>query len=164
MAFGSATSAVTVVDSSTSVNVHCDGVTLTLPVTSDLYSWNQVDVVFEPSESSLQAFLTKPDGSLHVAKATVTTHPFLSSGQLVIGQSVADFPVTFPVEKYFKGIVDEVRVFTRPNNPAVILQNWGVAVSANTPDLLYGWAFTEGVGLKSSDLKVKRQQHFSMRQ
>ena len=51
----------------------------------------------------------------------------------------------------FIGYIDEVRIWSRPHNPAIVKKNWRVIIDSDTSDISHSWTFNEGIGLIAYD-------------
>ncbi len=63
----------------------------------------------------------------------------------------AGLPVQMPNE-YFKGRIDEVRLWNYPRTPAEIAASWNRTVGGGEPGLIARWNFDEGAGQAAHDL------------
>jgi hypothetical protein len=106
-------------------------------------TWNSVVKAEVVGSSKLSANIPEP-----VKELAMNLDVFTNGGTLTVGQIGAGVTTLAPIGQ-FNGYIDEIRMWTRPNNPSIVKNNWRKDVSEKTPDLFAAWSFSEGTGYLS---------------
>lgn len=114
--------------------------------------WNQVSLAIDRTNDRIQVYVTHDSGETTVKELAMNLDVFTNGGTLTVGQIGAGVTTLAPIGQ-FNGYIDEIRMWTRPNNPSIVKNNWRKDVSEKTPDLFAAWSFSEGTGYLSSDMK-----------
>ena len=117
----------------------------------ELHKWSQINLVWQKNIETLEIYVTSNLGKTVVKAVRLHSKIFLSSGTLTIG-ILGNIPneENFGI---FVGSIDEIRIWSRPHNPTIIVNNWKVKVSRDTVDVFRAWSLNDGVGPIASELK-----------
>ncbi|XP_053400320.1 uncharacterized protein LOC123558658 [Mercenaria mercenaria] len=123
---------------------HTTGLVLELDV------WNQISLAWRDNVGILEVYHTNNAGVTSVKVLSVSDAVFTSGGTLTLAQVTPGLNVDIAMG-VLKGYIDEVRVWSRPHNPTIIVNNFRVKVTSDTSDILYNWNFNEGVGFTAHE-------------
>ena len=115
--------------------------------------WNQISVVFDRSKLQLFVFVTFSSGLVQARKFNVTVDPFIAKGTFAIGMwQPASGSISVQPTNVFSGQIDEVCVWSRPFDYALVQQSWRANIQPNAPSLTNLWKFNEGENAEVKDL------------
>ena len=115
--------------------------------------WNQISVVFVRAKLELFVFVTFSSGLVQVRKFNVTVDPFIAGGTFAIGMwQPASGSISVQPTNVFYGQIDEICVWNRPFDYALIQQSWRANIQPNAPSLTNLWKFNEGENTIVKDL------------
>ena len=122
--------------------------------------WTQVVVSWHAALSTVEIYLTDVNGVVSFKAVRLHTDVFLAGGVLSFGQPPSGLDATINVG-VFRGLLDEVRVWSRPTNPSVVSQTWRMTVVDSTPDVHLHWPLNDGSGMAASERK-RRSTMFAL--
>ena len=111
--------------------------------------WTQVLMSWHAALGTLEIYIIDADGLITFKSVRCSMDVFISGGMLTFGQPPAGVSVT--VDGVFHGLLDEVRVWSRPTNPSVVSQTWRMSAQDSTPDLHLHWPLNDGSGMAASE-------------
>ena len=112
--------------------------------------WTQVVVSWNAALGAVEIYLTDVDGLVAFKSVRLQADVFLAGGVLSFGQPPTGLGVATNIG-VFRGLLDEVRVWSRPTNPSVVSQTWRMSVEDGTPDLHLHWPLNDGAGMAASE-------------
>ena len=115
--------------------------------------WNQITLVFVREKLQLFVFVTFSSGLVQVRKFSFTIDPFISAGTFAIGMwQPASGSISVQPTNVFLGQIDEVSVWERPFDYALVEQSWRSNIQLGAPSLTNLWKFNEGKNSIVKDL------------
>ena len=115
--------------------------------------WNQITVVFVRAKLELFVFVTFSSGLVQVRKFSFSVDPFISAGTFAIGMwQPASGSISVQPTNVFLGQIDEVCVWERPFDYALVQQSWRSNIQPSAPSLTNLWKFNEGENSLVKDL------------
>lgn len=115
--------------------------------------WNQISVVFVRAKLELFVFVTFSSGLVQVRKFIVTVDPFIAGGTFAIGMwQPASGSISVQPTNVFYGQIDEISVWSRPFDYALVQQSWRANIQPTAPSLTNLWKFNEGENTIVKDL------------
>ena len=122
-------------------------------LTTEADVWNQISVVFVRSKLELIVFVTFSSGLVQVRKFNFTVDPFIAGGTFAIGMwQPASGSISLQPTNVFFGQIDEICVWERPFDYALVQQSWRANTQPNAPSLTNLWKFNEGENNVVKDL------------
>ena len=152
MTYHTATHQLIIVNYKTGIVVIADDTVYQTNILLDQDTWNQVNLVWNKQNYQLEVYVISNAGTTIVKEIACPFDVFESGGTFTIGQIGDGVISLFPIGT-FNGYIDELRIWTRPNNPSIIRTNWRISVTDRTPDLHAAWSLNEGTGFVASELK-----------
>lgn len=123
--------------------------------------WNMISVVVFQAKMELFIYVTDYLGIVRYKSFTFRTYPFVNGGTLAIGLwQPASGAKNVPVNHIFQGAIDEVRVWEKGFDYAVIKQSWSKNIYFDAPSLTGLWKFNEGEGSFVRDSMSKNHLRF----
>ena len=115
--------------------------------------WNQITVAFVRAKLELYVFVTFSSGLVQVRKFNFIVDPFVTGGTFAIGMwQPASGSISVQPTNVFFGQIDEVCVWERPFDYALVEQSWRANIQPNAPSLKNLWKFDEGENSIVKDL------------
>lgn len=112
-----------------------------------LKHWNQIILVFKKLTSVLQLYHFDYRGQLTRQDLVIGEDIFQPGGVLAIGAWQPSVDGSGPqLYGYFKGYIDEFKIWTMAYHPAVVSQAWLREVGVSTKNLARLWKLDEGEG------------------
>lgn len=130
----------------TANNAHLD-----IGILIDLNQWSQISLAWQEHVSILEVYVTSHLGVTVVKAVALNSKIFLPGGTLTIG-TLGNIPSVKNLGTFF-GSIDEIRIWSRPHNPTIVVNNWKLLVSPDTPDIFMAWPLNDGHGPVASELK-----------
>ena len=82
-----------------------------------------------------------------------------TGGKLYIGVLCPEIPTPSISTGTFDGYIDELRIWSRPYNPSVLVRNIRLLVSENTPDLSHSWTLNDGSGIVATETQTGQHMY-----
>ena len=115
--------------------------------------WNQITIVFYRLKLQLFVFVTFSSGLVQVRKFHLTIDPFIGEGTFAVGMwQPASVSISVQPTNVFYGQIDELCVWSRPLDYALVQQSWRSNIQPNAPSLTNLWKFNEGESAIVKDL------------
>jgi len=107
--------------------------------------WSHISLVWHHKTKILEFYHFNFEGKVQRRSYVLSSNPLTPGGILSLGQWELSpgGNETYTVNS-FVGIIDEIRVWKRAFNPALILQNWRMNVVPTHPDVTGLWKINEG--------------------
>ena len=122
-----------------------------LPTESD--KWNQISVVIVRSTLKMFVYVVSSSGLVRSSAFELKVIPFIDGGTLAVGLwQPPSGSQTIQPANVFIGYVDEMRVWKKMHDYALLKQIWGSNIQPGTPSLTGLWKFDEGEGGTVTDL------------
>ena len=122
-----------------------------IPTEAD--KWNQISVVVVRSKLKMFVYLVSSSGLVKSKRFVLKTFPFIGVGTLAIGLwQPPSGTQTIQPSSVFRGNVDEMRVWKKMHDYAMVKQSWGTNIQPGIPSLTGLWKFDEGEGTAVFDL------------
>ena len=91
-------------------------------------------------------------GETQMQAVQLPADSFSPGGRLTLGQAwSAERPLQHALTGQYRGLLDEVRLWTRPHNPRLVARYQWQPVQDSSPDLLGWWPLNEGSGADAHD-------------
>ena len=122
-------------------------------ISTETDQWNQVSVVFIRSRLELIVYVTSSSGLVQMRTFVVPVNPFVTVGTFAVGlwQPASGFVSVQPTNTFY-GEIDEISVWKRPFDYALIKQSWGANIQPNAAELTNLWKFNDGESELVKDL------------
>ncbi|KAK3101710.1 hypothetical protein FSP39_005732 [Pinctada imbricata] len=140
-----------VIHSSGGLTVILNGIIHITSLEISLNTWTQISLAWRYDVSILELYVTSSVGITTVKALSCPQSVFSTSGSMYIGVLCPGIPTPAISTGTFVGYIDEIRIWSRPYNPAVLTRNWRLLVSENTPDLSHSWTLNDGSGWIASE-------------
>lgn len=122
-------------------------------IATEADAWNQISVAFVRAKLELFVFVTFSSGLVQVRKFNFTVDPFIAGGTFAIGMwQPASGTISVQPTNVFFGQIDEICVWERPFDYALVQQSWRANIQPNAPSLTNLWKFNEGENAIVKDL------------
>lgn len=138
--------------SGTEVVVMTSGMVVKTGLTVTVGVWSQILISWNSALSTVEIYVTDAAGVLSFKSVRLNVNVFVSGGMLTLGQTPPELSLPMGVG-IFRGLVDEVRVWSRPTNPSIVGKTWRMDVENNTPDVYLHWPLDDGQGMTASERK-----------
>lgn len=129
-------------------------------IPTEANKWNLISVVFVRSTLQLSVYITTSTYT-QGKTFTVKIDPFSDGGTLAVGLwQPSPGVISVQVSHVFRGIIDELRVWKRALDYAVISQSFKANVQTGISALSGLWKFNEGEGYTTKDLVTSNHLSF----
>lgn len=134
------------------VVVFTEGLRVNTGIRITVNVWIQFLLSWNSALRTLEVYLTDHNGVLTYKSIRLQTDVFISGSVMSLGLLPAGLSITGEIG-VFQGLVDEVRVWSRPTNPSVVSGTWRINVNDVTPDLHLHWPLNDGSGMAAVERK-----------
>ena len=114
-------------------------------IATEANSWNQISIVFHRVKLEMFVYVINSAGLVQVKQFFVKVDPFIPGGTFAIGLwQPASGSISVQPTGIFRGRLDEISIWKRPFDYAMIKESWGINLQVNVPSLTSLWKLNEG--------------------